>query len=262
MDAPLDVDGSGRALIYQGDCLDVLAGLGPVDHVITDPPYEAECHDQGRRVQRGRTPVLEPLPFAAMTAALRERFAAEAVRLADRWIITFCQLEGVALWREAYAKGGGRTRGAAIWIKPDAQPRLAGDAPSQGFETMELTWCGAGKSRWHGGGRPGVFTFCRDRFGRAGQGPAPHPTTKPVALMMRLIELFTDPGDVVLDPFMGSGTTGVAALRLGRRFIGVELDAGYFEIARGRIAAEAAQPSLLDFVGCGAKLVDQPSLGL
>jgi len=64
-----------------------------------------------------------------------------------------------------------------------------------------------------------------------------HPTQKPVALMEYMIETYTDPGDVVLDSCMGSGTTGVAAKRLGRSFIGMELDAGYFEIAKSRIEA-------------------------
>jgi site-specific DNA-methyltransferase (adenine-specific) len=64
-----------------------------------------------------------------------------------------------------------------------------------------------------------------------------HPTQKPVALMEYMIETYTDPGEVVLDSCMGSGTTGVAAKRLGRSFIGMELDAGYFEIAKSRIEA-------------------------
>ena len=62
-----------------------------------------------------------------------------------------------------------------------------------------------------------------------------HPTQKPVALMEYLIRTYTNPGETVLDPFMGSGTTGVAAKNLGRKFIGIELDQGYFDIAVKRI---------------------------
>lgn len=68
-----------------------------------------------------------------------------------------------------------------------------------------------------------------------------HPTQKPVALMEYLIRTYTNPGDVVLDNCMGSGTTGVACANTGRRFIGMEMDAGYFEIARGRIEAAALE---------------------
>jgi len=66
---------------------------------------------------------------------------------------------------------------------------------------------------------------------------SPHPTQKPVALMEYLIRTYTNPGDTVLDNCMGSGTTGVACVNTGRKFIGMEMDAGYFEIARNRVAA-------------------------
>ena len=62
-----------------------------------------------------------------------------------------------------------------------------------------------------------------------------HPTQKPVALMEYLIRTYTNPGDTVLDPFLGSGTTGVAAANTGRRFIGIEMDADYFAVAQSRI---------------------------
>lgn len=75
-------------------------------------------------------------------------------------------------------------------------------------------------------------------------GDKVHPTQKPVALMREFIRQSTKPGDVVLDPFMGSGTTGVAALELGRRFVGIELDEGYFRTACARIAAARALHTL------------------
>lgn len=74
------------------------------------------------------------------------------------------------------------------------------------------------------------------RFSNAIQLGKTHPTQKPVALMEYLIRTYTNEGDTVLDNCMGSGTTGVACMNTGRRFIGIEMDAGYFEIARDRIA--------------------------
>jgi len=68
-----------------------------------------------------------------------------------------------------------------------------------------------------------------------------HPTPKPIEFMLKLIERLTRPGDTILDPFMGSGTTGVACMKLGRNFIGIERDPGYFAIAQRRIAAAQAQ---------------------
>ena len=71
-----------------------------------------------------------------------------------------------------------------------------------------------------------------------------HPTTKPLDLMRRLIVKLTAPSATVFDPFMGSGTTGVACVQTGRNFIGCEIDAGYFEIAQRRIALAQQQPML------------------
>jgi len=77
--------------------------------------------------------------------------------------------------------------------------------------------------------------------------------------MLWLIQNYTQPGDLILDPFMGSGTTGVAAVKLGRKFIGIEIDEGYFEIAKRRISEALAQPPLFrltplaaDAAGSGA----------
>lgn len=73
-----------------------------------------------------------------------------------------------------------------------------------------------------------------------------HPTTKPLWIMQRLVTTVTKPGDTVLDPFMGSGTTGVACVQTGRNFIGIEIDRGYFEIAQRRIEQAQQQPRLLE----------------
>lgn len=71
-----------------------------------------------------------------------------------------------------------------------------------------------------------------------------HPNEKPLDLLVRLVESYAAPGDTVLDPFMGSGTTGVACVRTGRRFIGVEISPEYYRIAERRIAAEQARTPL------------------
>lgn len=90
----------------------------------------------------------------------------------------------------------------------------------------------------------------RDVFSFRTETDADHPCQKPLALMRELVRRLTEPGDVILDPFMGSGTTGLAALSTGRRFMGVESDPGYFEVARKRLADcdgplfASAQPSL------------------
>ena len=234
------VAGKGWTM-HLGDCLGVMPTLEKVDRVITDPPYEAEAHTQGRRAFKGKSAkyakgaVAErPLDFAAIAPGDRGLAGAEFARLAKRWILVFCQVEAAMLWRHAIPADYART---CVWNKPDGAPQFTGDRPGMGYES--IVCCHApGKKRWNGGGRRGVFThMC--------QAERPeHPTPKPVALMLELIELFTDAGEVVVDPFAGSGTTGVACLRLGRRFVGIERDPKYFELTCERLRAEEAGSTL------------------
>jgi site-specific DNA-methyltransferase (adenine-specific) len=84
---------------------------------------------------------------------------------------------------------------------------------------------------------------------RERNGEYQHPTEKPLPVMLRLIEMLTPEDGIVLDCFMGSGTTGVAALRAGRQFIGIEMDAAYFAIAEQRITEEQHRPRQLDMFG-------------
>lgn len=231
----------GAATLYRGDCLDVLAGLELRSAaVITDPPYEAECHRSNRTVgtKAGKFKS-DPLSFSAITSDTRRRFASAAGRRCNGWIVAFCQAEGVAPWRAALERAGWRYRVPMVWVKTNPKPRFSGDAPAIGFECMVTAWRGTGQSRWNGGGRAGVFTA-----GIPTGLDRQHQTEKPIAVMRQLVDLFSNPGDLILDPFMGSGTTGIAAIELGRRFIGIELDPKIFDVACRRIASAERQKDL------------------
>jgi DNA modification methylase len=124
------------------------------------------------------------------------------------------------------------------WFKPNAAPNFTGRMMTESTERA-LWFCPSG-SRWtynrlwakaqnNGKGYRDVWTFNamgHDRY---------HPTQKPVALIERFIGLISNPGDLVCDPFMGSGTTAVAARNLGRRFIGCDLSREYVMTARRRV---------------------------
>jgi site-specific DNA-methyltransferase (adenine-specific) len=235
----------GAATLYLGDCLQVLPGLERVAHVVTDPPYEAEAHAAGRRLlgsQRDgrRTVQMAPLDFAQITQAERETAAQLMAAICDGWLLTFCQAEAVALWRDAHCGGGARYMRAMVWIKPDGAPQFTGDRPGMGYESIVASWCGEGRSKWNGGGRRGVFTCPQ----RDGNHPKLHLTQKPLRLMRELIGLFTEPGQAVLDAYMGSGTTGVAALECGRAFVGIERDPRHFTTACRRIEQSLKQQTL------------------
>jgi site-specific DNA-methyltransferase (adenine-specific) len=242
------------AQIYCGDCREVLPAIARVDAVLMDPPYEKEAHDPGRRLN-GRTLELRdrrvreideaPLEFPAMTAELRRLASVECVRAAAGWVLVFCQAEAVQTWREELEAAGAAYRRAMVWIKPDSSPQLTGDRPAMGYESVVSVWAGEGRSSWNGGGRRGVFTHNKHDpgFGHGGAANG-HQTQKPLALMSELVTLFTNAGDTILDPFMGSGSTGVAAVRLGRLFIGVEAVPKYFELACRRLEEAGKQRDL------------------
>jgi DNA modification methylase len=238
--------------LYHGDCLDILPQIGAVDHVITDPPYEAEAHTMARRVQRGaergtakaRSEMrVETLPFAPITDADRISVSSEIARVCRRWVLVFCQAEAAHKWEWALVYAGMTKRRWCVWVKPDGQPQFSGDRPGMGYETI-VACHASGKSDWNGGGRLGVFEHAKGE----GRGPQWHPTTKPESLMRELVALFTDTGDAILDPYAGGGTTLVAAKRLGRKAIGIEKDERFCEMAVKRL-----QQSALDFVVAEAK---------
>jgi site-specific DNA-methyltransferase (adenine-specific) len=250
------LSGARRWAVHHGDCLPWLATLpdGCVQHVITDPPYEAEAHTKQRRSLKDATQkrgaansgdvryLDSELPFAAIDEGARSAAAAQFARVAARWSVVFCQIEAVFVWRAALVAGGAEWIRGGVWRKPDGMPQFTGDRPGQGFESLAIAHP-KGRKRWNGGGKHAVWTHGLEH-GHGGGGRNQHPTQKPLRLMMELLADFTDPDDIILDPFAGSGTTGVAALRLGRRFIGCELDAKYHAVACERLAAEASGSTL------------------
>jgi len=234
------VERIGDAVLYNGDCLEVMAEIGRADHMIFDPPYEATLHAaknslKGRKHRNDGVAELKGLDFAPIDA-IRD----DVVRLGEAhcngWFIAFCTVEGAAKWADAINASSLKYKRACVWVKPDSTPQLNGQGPAQGAEIFVTAWDGSGFAKWNSGGKRGVYTHCVN-VGRDGR----HPTEKPIPLMRELLQDFTNPGQTILDPFMGSGTTGVACAKMGRKFIGVELDTKYFEIACERIEKAYAQ---------------------
>ncbi len=240
-----------------GSCLDPVSGLasladGSVDVTITDPPYEAEAHTKGRRTKapgwrtaraRGLSEFVAaatPVPFAQIAEVDRAEVAHEIARITRRWILVFCQVEASQLWAHAFITAGAEYIRTMVWTKPDGQPQFTGDRPGCGYESIVVAHR-KGRKRWNGGGKVGVFEFNKNIGGAL---PAPHPTTKPLPLMRELVSLFSEPGELVLDPFAGSGSTGVACGMLGRRFLGWELSPEYHAIATRRLNGDEAKPRI------------------
>ena len=231
----------GRVRLIEGDCREILPTLGKVDAVVTDPPYEAVMQRKWGVLSRNAPSShvrFEDLGFDAIDH-MRGDVAAAVASVCQGWGVFFCMAEGVRAWRDAIEETGAKYKRAMVWIKPDAMPQFNGQGPSVGHEMMVSAWYGNGISRWNGGGKPGTFVYTKNTA-----GGADHPTQKPLPLIRELVDLFSFKDDVVADPFMGSGTTGVAAVKLGRRFIGIEIEPRYFDIACRRIEEASKQADL------------------
>lgn len=205
------VEHIGNATLYLGDCREILPTLPKVDAVITDPPYGIGEHGGGFRGRKGQNiRVHENLGWD------KQRPDAEVFRA----ILDAAPLH--IIWGGNYfADLLPPSKGWLYW-----QKLMGGD-----FADGELAWTSRDKALRE-------FTKCPK-----GQG-AEHPTQKPVALMEWCIGFFPS-ANTILDPFMGSGTTGVACANLGRAFIGIEREPKYFDIACRRIEDAQRQGRLI-----------------
>jgi site-specific DNA-methyltransferase (adenine-specific) len=256
--------------IIESDCLDRAQGLfsledGSADVAILDPPYDANTHGKQRR---GQTPdYTEPtrpnsevaqfsrarhLGFEALTPRIMFGVALELQRVVRRWTLVFCAVEMVADWRKALEVAGLEYVRTQFWRKLGAAPQFTGDRPAQSAECI-VTAHPRGRKKWNGGGRHGWYESDSDEvhthpivLNRGKVKTRFHTAQKPVGLMRDLVQLFSDPGEIVIDPFCGSGTTGVACVELGRNFVGWDKDP--VSCADARLRLGAAQPLIMPWV--------------
>lgn len=247
-----------RWYVHTGDWQTALADLlaGSVDHVITDPPYSEHVHSKSRAGAR-KTPLLDgngrltkcavsrakDFGFECITHTELHAAANLAERVARRWFLAFSDVESAHHWAEAFESFDYvRT---LFWHRPNGTPQFTGDRPAAQVEAITVMHP-KGRKCWNGGGRGNLYTFnvVNQQAPKRDNNTREHPTQKPLDLMLALVADFTDPGDLILDPYAGSGTTGVAALRLGRRFLGCERNPEWAELARERLRAEETQSTL------------------
>ena len=197
----------GDATLYLGDCLDILPTLGKVDAVVTDPPYGI-----GDRMQGGTWGSAEKYAdFRRWDAAPSRETIARLWMISPKAIIwggNYFDLPPSRCW--------------LAWDKANAVPTMA---------DIELAWTNLDKPAKRLSLPVGVHSHG-------------HPTEKPLALMQWCVGHLPPAADTILDPFMGSGTTGVACAKLGRKFIGIEIHEPYFDIACRRIEEAYRQPRL------------------
>jgi len=214
-------------MLHLGDCLDVMQDIpdGSVDMVMTDPPYGMNF--QSNRAKDGpRHKKIEG------DSVVDTRWLSDAFRILNPGggLISFCDWNTSHKWREEIECSGFIAKSQVIW---DRMHHGMGDLKGAFAPQHDIIWYATKGRRIFVNGRP--MSVMRHKR------PSPaddhgHPTCKPVALMKELIKATDDgSGGLILDPFLGSGTTGVAAANTGRRFIGIERDPDYFTIAQARI---------------------------
>ncbi|MEN8764134.1 MAG: DNA methyltransferase [Thiogranum sp.] len=217
----------GDATLYLGDCLEILPTLGQVDCVITDPPYDEKTHKGARYGFRHTSSKISFQPADV------DVIVPPMLAIAKRWVLAFCALEMYGAYKKAAGDAWVR---AGFWRRVNGVPQFTGDRPGQPGEGIAIMHR-PGKKRWNGSGKHGFYQFPIVCGG-------PHQTTKPLRLMESLVLDFTDAGELICDSFMGSGTTGVACMNQGRRFIGIEIEPRFFDIACERIENAQRQGTL------------------
>jgi site-specific DNA-methyltransferase (adenine-specific) len=218
--------------LYHGDCLEILPRLDDrsVDCVITDPPYTERTHGMAK-TNKGKGHGVKAVDFAPFTDDQLTASLEELGRVTRRWVIATLDYAH-AFHFDQQPPAGLRSLRVGIWVKPNPMPQISADRPGQGWEAILFLHRDDTTPIWSGGGRSGVWTH------PVVQNTG-HPTSKPLSMVSDWVRLFTTPGDLVLDPYAGSGTTLRAAKDEGRRAIGVELQERYCEIAAKRLAQDA-----------------------
>jgi site-specific DNA-methyltransferase (adenine-specific) len=205
---------SDGVTLYLGDCRDILPTLGPVDAVVTDPPYGMSFQSNHRAVRHDaiqNDADAELLKWACGIQAKHSRYV-------------FCRWDNLP--------DVPKPRSLVTWVKNNWS---MGDLNHEHARQTEVALFYPGPEHSFPKGRP------TDVIEAPRTGNEHHPTEKPVQLMMAILEWTRG---TVIDPFMGSGTTGVAAVRLGRSFIGVEVDKTHFDTACRRISDALKRPGL------------------
>lgn len=241
--------------LYTGKCLDVMRAIaarpeGPprVALLAMDPPFSEHVHTNAKRGRSGRKwrsrgglgsvpDEHEPeklITFAPWTIKDVAHTLEAAAMFSPRWCVAHMDWRHAAELERvpAYRPGWTFIR-LGLWVKVNGTPSFTGDRPGQGWEAIAfLHRPAAGALSWNGGGDSSVYTglVCR---------PATYPTEKPAWLARLLVEQFTEPGDLVLDPTCGSGTFCRAAKDLGRRAIGIDLDPAAIAIASEKMRPPA-----------------------
>lgn len=208
--------------LYLGDCREILPTLGKVDAVVTDPPYEIAAVGGGIGAKRKY--------LSDITDHIDAGFEVDMLAPFENWLVFCGKPQLVKLIAQADASS---LRWQLVtWNKTNPTPLTNGNyLPDTEYMVHAFL-----THRWES----------KSRFvvGQVEKSVWDHPTVKPLYVMIKAVLSASAFGDTILDPFCGTGSTGVAAVRKGRKFIGIEIEPKYFDIACRRISEALRQPDM------------------
>jgi len=245
--------------LYLGDCLDIMRTIPDksVDMIFTDPPYGHNNNNNGDLISRWEAALGKGDYIAERDDRPIANDGIEANELYRQMLYAANRLLSPGCCCCCCCSGGGPDPQSARWslwmdkiigfkqmIVWDKGPMGMGWHYRRSYETILVGEKPGAACRWYDKTHR-VENIIRN-IGKIIPGRNQHPTEKPIQLAAHFILLHSQPGDTILDPFMGSGTTGVACVQTGRNFIGIEIDPGYFKIAEKRIHDAQQQPNLFE----------------
>lgn len=233
----------GDCTLYNGNCLDIVGEIGPVYSVVSDPPYElagfksttADSYYGNRTMEFhfDEKGVTEEVVLPAMKAALSK---AQSFHV-------FCNAEQFGDISKV-ARSLGFTPKPWAKLKACPPPPMPGNWWPSGFELAIYGYKSGAYFGDQTGKRLNIMRFDGYRHGIRASEKVDHPTQKWLPMIRYLVETLVPKGEVAFDPFMGSGTTGVACALTGRKFIGIEKEERYFDMAVKRIQQAYDTPEL------------------
>ena len=229
-----------KYILYNGDCLEYMKKIksSSVDLIVTDPPYNLGKFMENRDTNLGKmrdnffgVAGWDDLDFKEWKQSINKFFHQAARVLKDGGsIIVFMSIIKVETLISVAEKNGFYYKTTGIWHKLNPMPRNMNLHFVNSTEAwVYFTYKARTGTFKHDFVETSVTPNSERKYGK-------HPTQKPEQLMEHFVSILSDENDVVLDPFMGSGSVGVAAVRLNRKFIGIELEEKYYSIANSRIA--------------------------
>ncbi|QUT07944.1 site-specific DNA-methyltransferase [Sphingobium phenoxybenzoativorans] len=230
------VERIGAATLYLGNSSELLREVGNIDAVITDPPYEFPTSGGG--IFRQNRTNMDRIAAAKLDKGFDTGVLTTAVAQGANSVAVFYHYDQVFQISRWFETSGLERHSGNFWRKTNPMP-----VANRHYQPeLEYYWHGWRKP--FGVGGDNLAQKKRVWEGKVGDSDFGHPTEKPLDLMKKIVINASDLGQTVLDPFMGSGTTAVAALAHGRAFVGIEIDPAFFDMACRRIESSVRQGNL------------------